>query len=503
MYVDKRRKDEWLPLAIAVMAMFAVGGRFIGLGRESLWYDEIVVAQIAQRPIVDILAGRAGDNGNPAGFFALANAWQRLVGQSEGALRILPAFFGLAGMLAFWGLARELVSKEAALVSTALLAVHPLHVHLSQEYRVYSLLFLLTVVVIWAAWRFWLNGRKSMLVAYAAAGVVGLYMHYYTGLVLVAVNSWLLLHDSTRRQKAWWIAAQFLVVLAFVPGFSLFFAQLATRGETVGSGHASRLHILASPLTLLVGRTLVWKDSPKILLSGFMVLCCFLWGVPLLRSWRANGRAWRLLLPLVILPWVVIVPMAFALDIDVFAPRRGIFLLPPLLVLLGHGLAAMPRRWGWVVGALIAGLMMVSTVRDHLIPTRDDWRGVARYVADASRPEDAMVFYPDIGQTSFQYYAELKDIGTHPGFRIMGVDQSAGALRGVATGTGERAAVRVFADDILRRGAGRIWLFLDQDALPAEQCRRVLRLFEGVTTRTSHRRFDRRLDVYLLREDSA
>jgi hypothetical protein len=71
---DHDRRGRWARV-LALAGLVAAGAvlRFARLGHQSFWYDETVSAELAARPLADILRGAPGarDLGNPPLFFAL------------------------------------------------------------------------------------------------------------------------------------------------------------------------------------------------------------------------------------------------------------------------------------------------------------------------------------------------------------------------------------------------------------------------------------------------
>ncbi len=481
---------RWMvPAALIALAALL---RLTWLGRESLWYDEVVVARISQAPLGEILSGRAGDLGNPPGFFALARLWRLAVGGSEAALRLLPALIGIASVALFYGFAREVLSRRAGRLATAFIALSPVHLYLSQELRMYSLLFLVTVALLWAAWRYARTGSRLALLGYGAAAVAGLYTHYYSGLVIAAVNVWVLLGRSDLRRKGLWLGAQAAVALLFLPWVPRFLHQLSVRSSEVSEGSSSRLHLFAAPLTLMFGRTLVWRDVPRRLFVVLPVICAGLWLVPLSAAWAGRCRGRWLLAASLLVPLPVIVLMVFVADVQFYDARKGLIFLPALALLFGDGALRLDRRVAVPLVGLCLGLMIASDALYFRRANRDEWRGLARHVTERAWEGDVAVFYPDIGETGFTCYAGPDAPAT---VRLSRVD-AAGELHGFLGGEEHRRVADLTSYVFNHR---RVWLVLDAHYLKTERYRAARELFLARSEPEAHWRFPRRLDLFLLR----
>ncbi len=250
--------------------------RLVALGRESFWLDEAFTAFLSAAPLSDILAGRAGDGANPQGFWALGHVWRALVGDSDYSLRLLSVLIGTASVGAVYALGRLFGGEPLARLSALLLAINPAHIYLSQEFRVYVLLFLISAIILMAAHRYRENQRNAALFAYVAAASAGMYLHYYAALSIIAVNLWMLPAWRERRLFLRWCLAQLLALALIVPLLSVAVVHAAARVHADGGGAASQLHLFATPLTLMFGRTLVWKSDGAVLVAAGVVLAALL-----------------------------------------------------------------------------------------------------------------------------------------------------------------------------------------------------------------------------------
>lgn len=79
-------------------------------------------------------------------YYLLQHPLLEVLPQTEVGLRLLPLFFGLAGILAVWWTASKLAGPAGGLISGTLVAFAPWHLHASTMARYWSLIFLLSTL---------------------------------------------------------------------------------------------------------------------------------------------------------------------------------------------------------------------------------------------------------------------------------------------------------------------------------------------------------------------
>lgn len=225
-----------LPLAIVALAFVA---RAYGLNTQGLWYDEAFSVHLARRDLLSLLAGVSEDNHAPL-HTVLLHFWIALAGWSETAVRFPSALAGTAVVAMTYAVGRRFFGAPVGLSAALIMAVSPIEVWYSQEARMYSLG---TAFSLFSAWCFleWLRSRllasipntegiaavskgPPWLLGVVLAGVLGLYTHFYVGLVLLAENIVVVLACAARLVRRsslrWttvytWTLAQ-AAVLAFI-----------------------------------------------------------------------------------------------------------------------------------------------------------------------------------------------------------------------------------------------------------------------------------------------
>lgn len=131
--MTRRTQQDRVWLLLPVLAALAL--RLYRLDTQSLWYDEAVTADLAQRTAADLIHWTAGDIQPPLYYLIMAG-WAWLAGLSEWSLRAPSAWFGVLAAPLLAAVTIQLTGRRAAgLLAAWLAALHPLLVYYGQEAR--------------------------------------------------------------------------------------------------------------------------------------------------------------------------------------------------------------------------------------------------------------------------------------------------------------------------------------------------------------------------------
>lgn len=443
--------------------------RWPGLGTTNLWLDEANSWLLAKYPLPELLANIRASPGSPL-YFLLLKLWVQVFGDSERALRALSLVTSLALVPATYALGTHTLSRRAALIGTLLLALSPLHLYYAQEARVYMQLALVATACLtaYAIWRsaalasaFDLEsaapgssspGRRrarTALAAYVVCAVMAVYTLNLAVLLLLAINLDLAIEclratrarrnldartetgglgtsSQLRRPLPAWLVAQLIVVAACLPllltvdvhtaistqawrralgvpdslrGLFDFFASTIHGGyiypwdlyhaivDDWGDRQAVWVRIFAYPLTLLAVLTAL--SYPP-------------------RSARAGSA--RVLYLALLLPLLAGTVVSATRELSL--PRYFLFTTPCLYLLIGAGIS---RMVPWLRVAVLAVLVATMGIGVHTyrsVSARDsDYRPVARWLAAALGPGDAIVIQPPEMGVPLSYYLRARADG--------------------------------------------------------------------------------------------
>jgi len=396
-------------LGLAALLVLAALVRFVGIGAQSFWLDEVVTAQLVQRSFGDMLSTIPHSESTPYLYYVLVWPWAKLFGHGEAALRSLSALFGVATVAAIWAAARELVSERAALAAGALAALNPFLVWYSQEARAYALLALLCAGSFWLFARALRLGDGRALAWWALASALALATHYFAAFTVVPEAIALALLIG--RTRAWALACGGIALATAA------LAPLAAQQRRGGGADWIGDITLGHRISEIPKRFAAGEFGNQLGYVFWLVLLCALAAVVLL-GLRASERERRgALVALGIGLAGLVVPVVSALaTLDYVFPRNLIGSLPALLVAFGAALTvASARRAGGVLLAAVVVLSAVALVRtatdDRL--QRDDWRSVARFL-DGRHARILVTSPQDDGRALSYYMGGLLEL-TDPG----------------------------------------------------------------------------------------
>lgn len=410
----KNRKLE-IGAALVIMAIgFAL--RLYALGRESLWFDELLQLDIAQGPLASILPQLPKHTAVPLDYL-ISHFWI-LLGRQDAWVRLPAVVFGTLTLPLAYQLGRVLFSRSEGLVLMALLAVSPFHVRYSQEARPYALLMLGVILASYALWQFRATGRRRYLLMLQIGVLIFALAHLFALVLFVPLLLWAAA-DFIFGVKRRWAARSFIVLAG--TGFMALVILLAV-------GYGSALYYSTREFGKAVIEpekftTKVEQPGPR---TGPQVDSLFIQneilaplgaGVYEPTLWLFNGLAGlgllylliqkRYDLSLLLVLWLLVPPVAIVAFLvyrsTFFASRYIISTLPAYLALLTAGLLALPR-WlkctepGWISKGVFGGLgglvLLASLVGLSGLYTEqknENWRLVSQFLAQNAQPNDAVM----------------------------------------------------------------------------------------------------------------
>jgi hypothetical protein len=414
----------------ALAALIVVGGGAIRFYRStalSLWLDEGFTVYFARLPWNTVLGLNGAYDVHPPLYYALVKAVS-LVLPEVAAARYLSVLAGTATLAVLYLLVARLVGKPAALVASLVAAVSPLAVWYSQEGRQYAVTGLAVSVAYLALASFYLRPSKRWAVAYGVALVCGVYLDY-SALYALAPQLVLLPFVVFRHRRG---AIPILVggaaaVVAYLP----WLPNLAGSIHALGSSRVSYLD--ANPAALkeelfsimgfngqgvyFYGYTLSPWERWSTLHPAFWVLvvaAATLGSIGLVKKGFACALAWVLFAG---------TPVAAYLLSQIspgFAPRTVSYAVLGWAMLAGGAVAgtgglsilreaaggsmSVARRaaGSLVVVALIT--VSLANIQAEYDGVKQDWRGWAAGVAEASQFGYPVVYFPAIAPTIADAY---------------------------------------------------------------------------------------------------
>jgi uncharacterized membrane protein len=405
--------------------------RLVGLGRESLWFDEGWTAFIAQLrgPILrDVLVSQPFPL-----YYGLLSWWNRL-GQSELILRLPSALVGIASIPLLYQICRQHLYETTAALATLLFALSPMHIWYSQEARMYALGTFFVLAATWTLLNALEKQRLLWWAAYVLLFICAVYTFYYAlSMILVygiyiAYQSWQayssqepspgerthatlgFLNGSGNLRK--WLIAQGVILLISVPSFVILFQQVfqgTWSWVAAKYGQPGLGELIETFLSFSVGLT--WPESPVFYWGG--VLLFGLVGLFGLGGFRLtnNTLAYRLYLdhPAVLLIGYLALPIGTLFIMSQFIPgylpRYLLLFLPPYYGLLARGVASFRPRWArWLIVSLLVLAIGISLYLYYRYPQKEEWREATQRIVSLESENDLILVLDENCLPVFEYY---------------------------------------------------------------------------------------------------
>jgi len=377
-------------LLVAALVALAIALRLLQLGHWSFEGDEIYTLRDSLSP--------SFTNPRPLLYFLNYYLVRPVVPLDELGLRLLPAFFGVLAVPAFYLIGQRLIGTRAALFGALLLAINPLHVFWSQYARYWSLVFLLSAVYPYAI--YWgvreHNGR--WLAFGLVMGVLAVLAHPVAVLPVGGLGLFLVLNMRPegiarlwRQRTVRWVAL-LIVILAVVAAVrSIGMLQDWIAAHDVKTRVPDHLRDLPrGQVVRQIGILLAYVEglTLPVVLAGAM-------GIYML--WQGRNRPLALLLAC-----LCIVPAAVILLVSSRTAVSVTYLLPAApVVFIGAGvfldrlaevdLGLRPR---WLLPTTITAVVMTAGLPSLISQYRDgrrfDFRGAAQWVEPRLRPGDVV-----------------------------------------------------------------------------------------------------------------
>ena len=409
-YIAGTRRGE-APLRYFLVAAVGAGIalRFVNLGGQSLWVDEVITLKNSH----------IGEGGIVSSFFRtlqgplvslLMHFWGSL-STDEAFMRIPFAVAGALSVGAVYLLAKSVHDSWTALHAAFVAALSPILIWYSQEIRGYSFLVLFSIMMTYSFIQWLARPTARNGLYYGVFVFAGLVSNLSAGFVAVGHLVYLVLTAGRRRLIGRWIVVVFVVLLVFSPWVREMIerslrhpAPAASTERVMGGGGLSVAAIPYTYFTYAVGYTLgpslreLQADRAPAVSGniGWIVLGLAGLGIPVAVGITRLARANATFLVLLLI-WLVVPVLAFsavaALEVKAFTPRYGLAAVPPLILLAGHGLSGISRTRFWPLLGLFAAVVGISTYNYMAVPAygKDDARQAASVIKAGFRDGDAVL----------------------------------------------------------------------------------------------------------------
>lgn len=463
-----RRRFAVLPAHRWAMALVVLAAVVLRVYNGSaLWLDEALSVNIASLPAKDVFGALKVD-GSPPLYYLLLHFWIDLVGAGDIRVRLLSSLFAIAALPVAYLLGRRIGGRGVGELVVVLAAFNPFLVRYATEARMYSLVVLLTLLVLLAACRARELPSPGRLAGLAvAAGLLAL-THYWALFFLAA--GWILLAALSLRGPDVHRHRRLLAGLScggvlFLPWLTSFLFQVRHTGtpwaDPPGPG------VLISTVREWAGGT----QWPATVLAVVLVLLMVLVLRPL--PGDPGGRRPPLAIGLLLgcsIGALLLGLTASRLLGAGYAVRYSSAMIGPALLVAAAGCARLGRTTRLAATVLVCALGLVSAVPLLTSTSRTQAAQTARVIQAQAQPGDLVVYCPDqLGPAVSRLLPGTLNQVSYPSLtapqRVDWVDY---AQRNAA------ASPVTIAHELSERAAGRIFLVTTPHYLTfGTQCEQV------------------------------
>jgi mannosyltransferase len=430
---------EWfLVLIFTVVAFFL---RRVGLGTQSLWFDEADLIDRASKDLPTIFGTflKAGENGPLYTLFM--HFWLDIAGNSEVAIRTPSMIAGTLAIPVMFLVGKTLCNRWVGLTAAFILTVSPYNIWYSQDAKMYPLALLLSLASIWLFLKGVQTWKTGWWVAYALITTIGFYIHVMLALIVIVqiIYYWLRREywretPKMTRRKA--LTAFGCLTLPYLP-----IAVWQTRAiwdGTVGETWFRPVGLLEMFNSL--GRrfgvnrsTEPWESLGALIFAALVALgLAILWGS---RSYRLQKplKLWngattqelkaqdprldtekaRIFSPALFLSVYLIVPIftfyVLTTRIPLFADRYLLVASPAYYLITAVALIWLRQKFmplAVVLGGFTLAMMLVALITFSYtsIPQKEDWRGAMKQLSAEVRNGDLVFVLPGYLESAVRYY---------------------------------------------------------------------------------------------------
>jgi hypothetical protein len=390
-----------VPMLAFVLLLFVFAAlRLWNIGTYSLWGGEAFTMIGVAHDWRGLISYVVADIVHPPLFYVLLKIWIALGGDSLLWLKLFPVLFGIALVVPFLLLSRELgLGRRETSLALLLVAVNGYLIHYAQELRMYSLFTFLALCSFWLFLRFVRSADRSRrdLLWLTAVNLLLIYTHYY-GWLAVGLEFLSLLIWQRGKILAFGTSIVFLLV-CFSP-----WAYLVVQEARAVGGLAQNLDWIPRPRVIDVLRFYAALNGPlgsrHVMLVGLV-----LFGLPLLDwAWRRARAGFKAQSDETIaLSWLALMAFVPVLSLFLISQRSAqalwidryfVFAAIPYMMLVATAGYRLEPKWvrnTWMVlvvcWSVLAGLNDLRTNRmaweGAQMGSRADWSGLARRLVEA------------------------------------------------------------------------------------------------------------------------
>jgi len=402
---------DWLLAGLATV----LGGwlRWSGLSRQSLWVDEMSSFGMANNGLRQIVPTVLNFDGHPPLYIFLVHIAHFNLGMGTvDSVRAPSLVAGILTISVVYCLARLLVGRLGAVLTSAVVILSPVIVWYSREGRMYAVTWLFVMLSFLLLVQAVRSRHAAWLVPYGLAVALSLYSDISAVMAIVpqaAIIGWFLLRGRPSERGSWLRVAGAYAAgwILFVPWLLVLPRQLHLLHGTF-PGYEPNLASAWRLVLNLGGLEATYASIYRIAVPTVLAVALLLFYVFAIVGCVLLGRHHRLFtataLALTLGPAVMCAAFLAVGSPGVMLPRVMGLAAFGLALTLGGTIAlawaALRPRSGALLAVGAAALIALATTSLSLAAVEahgyngEDWRSVARLLEAKAGTYDAVIYYP-------------------------------------------------------------------------------------------------------------
>lgn len=401
----------------------------------NIWMDEASTLYTTQNGFFQTFQNVFADEKQAPLYFLLLSLWRTLDGSIFFA-RLLSIVFSCLAIRFFCGLARGFFDESPARFISLLFALHPFLIWSSLEIRGYSLVILLSVLLLrFFEENFYRTEKEKQLkqdeqkrqdkifsssaftgenprVFFVLTAIVALYTNYYLGFLLVGCFAALLVLKKFKQARAYFL--QMLIVgLAILPLLWIIKEQLDVNANYF---QADKSFVEGAKIIWNHGLSLTFptefSPQPESSTVSFIRIWLVRFGIFLTCFLLARNSFRQINKDISLFGIISIVVVAFLLFAYFLlggvyvALRHTAVLLVPLFIFVPLLLSAVLPRRSWIFFAVVFAFLYPYAVYKNYpqMAKRGDWIRVARFIEANETPSQPIIVFQNYDALSLPFH---------------------------------------------------------------------------------------------------
>lgn len=200
----------------------------------NIWADEASALYTTENGLFQTFQNVFADEKQAPLYFLLLSVW-REISHSIFFARLFSVICAVLAIKFFYDLARKIFDEKAAIFVAAFFALHPFLIWASLEIRVYSLVILLSVLLL----KFWFEAyfqpenaqaQRREEILFIGTAIIALYTNYYLGFLLVGCFFALIVLKRWQAAKRYFLQ-MIIVGIAILPILLMIKTQFAVKAS--------------------------------------------------------------------------------------------------------------------------------------------------------------------------------------------------------------------------------------------------------------------------------